>query len=144
MADFTVTAANVSADEKMGSIVRNYQASGSGTVGDSVYLDSDGKVLKSDADGSLAASRAVGIVVNTTSLYGDTTFVSGDFVSVCVFGPVYGFSGMAEGTYGWVSTTAGKVADAAPATAYDYILGQVHAADVFFVHPGIENPVSVA
>lgn len=144
MADLTVTAANVSADEKMGSIVRIAQAAAALTVGDLVYFDSDGKLLLADANASLAATRSVGIVVNTTSLYGETTTAIGEWAAVCVFGPVYGFSSLAEGTYGWVSTTAGKIADAAPATAYNFIVGQCFAADVFFVHPGIENPVSVA
>lgn len=134
----------MSASQEHGAVIRNYMAGGTVVVGNAVYLDSDGKVQKADANASLAASRAIGIVVNTSSLYGETSAPAGSYVSVCVFGPVYGFSGLAEGTFGWVGTTAGEIVDAAPSTAYQYILGQCDAADIFFVRPGIENPTSAA
>jgi hypothetical protein len=144
MAALTVTAANVSADWGQGAIIQNYQAAEALTVGNVVALDSDGKLVKADANASLAKSRAIGIVVQTTDLYGSTSVAAGGYCSVCTFGPVYGFSSLAEGTYGWVGTTPGELVDAAPSTAYQFIVGQCIAADTFFVRPGIENPVSAA
>lgn len=145
MTALTVTPANVSADQNQGSVVRNYQAGGALTVGQAVYLDSNNYVQAADANtSSVTTARGVGIVVNTPGPYGDTSIPSGGYCSICVEGPVYGFSGLTPGAYGWVSKTAGEIDDTAPTTAtYQYILGYAVAEDTFFVNPGITSPTSV-
>lgn len=143
MASLTVTAANVSAWQELGAVIQNFAVGTGGVdVGELVALDSNGAVVKADANGTAAVARAIGIVVNTTSLYGETAAVAGDYVSVCVHGPVYGFSSLAEGTYGYLSTTAGDIDDAGQTPGNDFVVGYAMRADTFFVHIGIAEPVS--
>lgn len=143
MAALSITAKNVSATQDQGAVIRNYEAAAALTVGQLVYLNSSGKVDKADANLSLEASRAIGIVVAGANTYDETTIAAGSRCSVCVFGPVYGFASLTPGTYGWVGTTAGEIVDAAPTTAYVYVVGQAVDADTFFVQPGISSPASV-
>lgn len=142
MADLTIIAKNVSADPSEGSIVQFYQTAEELSIGDAVYLNSDGKVLRTDANVSLEATRAIGIVVSGQGMYGETTIESGQTVGVCVLGKVYGFSSLAEGTYAWVSSTVGKLDNTAPTSAHQYIVGQCLGPDTLFVRPGISSPVS--
>lgn len=143
MAALTFIAANISADPNQGSIIRNYEAGGTVSVGDAVYIDGNGKVQLADASVSETTSLGRGIVVNSASLYGETSVASGQRCSVCVFGPVYGFYGMTEGAWGWVSATAGDIDDSAPSGgAYQHIMGYAAAEDVFFVNPGLTAPTS--
>lgn len=109
MADLTVTAKSVR--PLPSSIVREFTAGGSGNVGDIVYVDANGKVQQTDADAA-GTLVAIGVVVAVGS-YGATAFVSGDPVSVVIFGAVCGFSGLTPGSKVYVSNTAGKLADAA-------------------------------
>lgn len=143
MTDVSVTAANISADQTHGSVIRNYRAASQVTVGDVVYLDGNGRMARADADLSEAASRGVGIVVSGESMYGETTIEAGQFGSVCVFGPVFGFSGLTPGANYWVSKTPGKLDDTQPTSpTYRYIMGYAVSSDTFFVMPGKANTVS--
>lgn len=144
MAALSFTAANISADPNQGSIIRNFEAGGTVAVGKPVYIDSDGKVQLTDANVSATEALGHGIVVNSASLYGDTSIAAGQRCSVCVFGPVYGFTGLAEGTQAWVGATAGELVDTAPSGgAYVRVMGYAVASDVFFVDPGQSTPASV-
>jgi hypothetical protein len=143
MTALTVTAANVSADQNMGSIVKGYQALSACSVGQAVYLDgTTGKVAPADADAGTTEARGFGIIVEAANQYGETSIAADDYCSVCEFGPVYGFSGMTPGAYGWVSKTAGEIDDTKPTSAVQRILGHAQAADVFFVNPGESEDAS--
>jgi hypothetical protein len=130
MSAITVTAANVRPLE--GAVLRRYAAGGSGSKGDVVYVASDGDVEVTDAD-SAGTSNGVGIVVGVSD-EGVTTFVAGDAVTVCVYGPVGGFTLATPGAVSYVSGTAGKLDTAAGSTLKR--MGYNESATVFFVDPG--------
>lgn len=138
MANYTVTALDVS--PLPGAIWRDYDAGGSGNVGDLVYLDSNGAVQVTDASAA-ATAQALGIVVAAGSI-GATSFVSGDRVTVCEYGPVGGFSSMTPAGLGYVSETAAKIADTAPSTGASVVcvVGYCESATTFFVQIERINP----
>lgn len=147
MAALSFTAKNISVNPAQGSIVRSYKANAAITnpLGKAVALNSSGEIIEADANLSQAAATAIGIIVALPNIYSETgSLAAGEYAAVCVFGPVWGFSGLAEGTYGWVGTTAGQLLDAAPSTAYQYALGHCLSEECFFVRPGIASPVSAA
>ena len=133
MADITVTAADVR--PLPGAIIQRFTAGAALSVGDAVYIASDGDVEKADADVA-ASAQAIGIVVSAPD--GATSASAGDAVDVVVYGPVTGFSGMTPGNLVYASVTAGKVADAAPAATsgdYKWIIGRAVSAVTIFVAP---------
>lgn len=138
MADITVTAASVRALVANGAVIRPYTAGAALTVGDVVYIASDGDVEPADANVSLAATRGIGIVV--ASYDGETSIAAGNPASVCVLGPVGGFSDMTPGSNVHVSDTAGKLADSAGTAGR--IMGYAESATVVFVHPQQNDPTS--
>lgn len=128
MADLTVTAADVR--PLSGAVVRRFTAGGTVAIGDVVYVASDGDVEQ--ADGSLVGTTwLVGIAVATPD--GGTSAAAGERVDVVMFGPVAGFSSLTPGALGYVSDTAGKVADAVGTK--DAIVGFAESATVLFVRP---------
>lgn len=142
MATLTLVAANVSADWNQGSVIRNFIAAAAVTVGAAVALDSAGKLVLADAD-ALATARAIGIVVNGTSIYGGTSIAIGASASVCVLGPVYGYYGMDETKPAYISGTAGELVDAVPGSGYNFIIGRPVSETVLWVNPGVSAPVSI-
>lgn len=133
MADVTVTAADVR--PLPGSVVRRFNAGGSLNAGEAVYIAADGDVEQADANAS-ASSRIIGIVVGGPD--GKTSFSAGDRVDVVVFGPVAGFSGLAEEDLLFASTTAGALADAAPGGAsgdYIWVAGYPQSPTIAFINP---------
>jgi len=133
MSDLTVTAADVR--PLPGAVVMRFDAGGTITPGQVVYIASDGDVEAADADAAASAIVA-GIVVAGPN--GKTSFSAGERVDVVVLGPVTGFSGMTPGGHAFVSTTAGAVASAAPAGSsgdYVYVVGDIVAADTILVRP---------
>lgn len=109
MADITVTAASVR--PMPGTVRRDFVAGGSGSVGDLVYVKSDGTAAQASA-AAAGTAVAVGVVVSAGSM-GSTTFAAGDALSVVLVGAVGGFSSMTPGTVLYLSNTAGKFADVA-------------------------------
>lgn len=136
MTALTFTAGKISADQAHGSIIRPYVTAEAVGIGDVVALDSAGKVVLADGNGTWEEALAIGIVVSSASMYGETSIASGQTVGVCLFGPVYGFYGMTPGSYGYVSDTAGDLDDT-PSSTNGFVVGRVHAADVFFVNCGV-------
>lgn len=150
MTALTKTAANISASEERGAILRRFTANESMTPGDVVYLDSNNKVNKAKAD-SAAHARAIGIVVIPDNFYGESTIASGGTATVCVFGPVWGWNVsnstyMISGLPVWVDkTTAGILNDTAPTGgAYQFQVGHMLGNDTIFVDPGTTSPSSAA
>lgn len=139
MTALTITAAKVSADPMKGAVIRNYQTAATITVGKLVSLDSSGKLVLADGNGTAAVAKAIGICVAVANNYGETSVATSGYASVCVHGVVYGFSGLTPGAYGYVSDTAGDIEDTTSSTN-SMNVGQAVAADAFFVRPGIIEP----
>jgi len=136
MSALTVTAANVRPLD--GAVVRDFDAGEAVDPGELVYIATDGDVELADANLSLAATRAVGVVVAVEG--GKDSAASGDLVSVCMFGPVAGFSSLTPGANGYVSDTAGNIEDATGTAGR--IVGFAESAIVFFVCPQMNDPSS--
>lgn len=119
MSDVTLTAANIRPLKTHGAVILPGQAGGTITIGDLVYIASDGDWERADGNVSAALARPQGVAVE--SYDGETTINSGDPVSVVVFGPVSGFTGLTGGANYYLSDNVGKIADAVG--AYDRIVG---------------------
>lgn len=121
-----------------GAELRDFNAGGSGDLGSSVYIASDGDVEVTDADAAATAhGRGIVVAVNKE---GETTFADGDRVTVCVFGPVAGYSGMTPGARVFVDTEAGKLDHTAPSVVMP--MGYAESAGVVFVAPSMSGPTS--
>jgi hypothetical protein len=136
MTDVSLTAAHIR--PLNGAILRHYAAGGALVVGNAGYIASDGDVEKADANVSAATGRGIGVVVE--SYDGETAIVAGDPCTLCVFGPVSGFSGLTPGANYYVSDTAGAIADAAGTQSR--IIGYAESTTVLFVHPEMNDPSS--
>lgn len=131
MADIAFTAAQIRALTEHGAVIRTFDAGGTITVGHIVYMASDGDVEQADGNVDLDVARAIGVAVQGYD--GETSIVAGNPASVCVFGPVSGFSGMTPGAPVYVSDTVGRLADAAGTVSR--IMGYAETAGIVFVHP---------
>lgn len=119
MSDIAFTAANIRAHRSHGAVVIPGKAAGPLTVGHLVYQSSTGWI-RADGDVALGVpARAHGIVIE--SFDGETTIASGDAISVCVFGPVTGFTSLVANANYYLSDTVGRIADAVG--TYDRIIG---------------------
>ena len=138
MGDISLTAANVRALQANGAVVRPYTAGAAITVGEAVYIASDGDVEPADADLTEAAAKAIGIAVE--SYDGETSIAENDPVSVCVFGPVAGFSGMTPGQALYTSDEAGNISDTAGTASH--VIGHAESATIVWVDPDQSDPSS--
>lgn len=140
----TAVPAYASADWRQGSVIRNFVAGEALTILQAVYLHTDGKVYKADANVSTAVVRAVGVVVAAVNLYGETAIAAGQNCSVVVFGPIYGFTDMTIGGQVFVSTTPGVLTQTAPSSnAYQFVIGYAAEDDVLFINPEADAAASV-
>jgi len=130
MANITVTKANVR--PLSGATVRRYDAGGSLSVGDAVFLASDGDV-EGAIDATATSAWAIGIVVGCPD--GDTGAVAGEPVDVVVHGPVELASGLTPGDLAYVGDSAGMVSTAAGTK--EVVVGYVETASAIFVRPQI-------
>jgi hypothetical protein len=123
-----------------GSRVVTHTLGGAADVGDSVYIAADGDVEVSNGSAA-ATAEAIGLIVGIEgSVPYDTALVAGQRVTVCVFGPVGGFSGLTPGANGWVSDDAGELEDAEGTVTFP--MGYAQSTTVFFVQPGRAAPTS--
>lgn len=132
MAAITVTPDNVR--PLLGAIIRRGVAGAALSVGDAVYLDTDGTYKPADR-GAANTAAARGIVVSAPD--GALSAAAGDAIDIVVFGPVTGFSGMTPGANVFVGS-AGALDDAAPAPAsgeYKFIIGWAEDAETVVVSP---------
>lgn len=131
MADISLTAAQIRALTENGARVRPFTAGGTVTIGQAVYIATDGDVEPADANAGTPAEQAIGIAVE--SYDGETSIAAGNPVSVCVFGPVSGFASMTPGDVLYVSNTVGAIADAAG--SFSRVIGHAESATVLWVNP---------
>lgn len=121
MADMTVVSANVRALTSHGAVVVPGVAGGTVTIGYAVYQAiSDGEWLHADANVSAEVAAVLGIAVE--SFDGEDTVIAGNALSVCVLGPVGGFTDLVSGDVYYLSDTVGRIADAA--ATFDRIVGR--------------------
>ncbi len=91
------------------SISVDYTAGEALTAGDIVYMKSDGKVYKAQADGTAAEQELYGVA--KTSVSADET------VSTSLAGIEDSFAGLTTGTVYYLSETAGEITSTAPTTS---------------------------
>lgn len=118
MADMTVVSANVRALTSHGAIVVPGVAGATVTIGYLVYQNSSGLWEHADAN-AVGAQTALGMAVE--SYDGEDTVTVNNALSVCLRGPVGGFTDLNEGVLYYLSNTVGRVSDAEG--AYDRIIG---------------------
>lgn len=126
-----------------GAIVRRFTAGDSVSVGDAVFVYSDGTVKPADADAE-ASAQGRGIVVGV-GVAGSTSAITGQAVDVVTHGPVaLGTSGLTDGAVVYISTTAGKLDQTAPAANGDYpfVIGWAESDGVLYVQPQVTVPVA--
>ena len=138
MSDITVTAADVRPLHPF--LTARKRCGGSVNVGDSVYIDSSGYVQQTSAGtDTIGTSMCYGVVVavNTT---GGTVAASGDYCDVVIYGRVTGFSSLTANQLLWVSTGAGKIANAqASSNHYNFCVGQTEDSTTILVRPCAED-----
>lgn len=133
MAAFAATAANVRPLE--GARVRRYNAGGTITPGQAVYLANDGDVEAADADVE-AQAQVIGICIADGN--GAVSFGAGTRVDVVVWGPVTGYASLTPGGLVYASVTAGSMDQTAPAGAsgdFPFVVGYAESATTIFVSP---------
>ena len=118
MSTVTVTSANVRALTSHGAVVIPGTAGATVTIGYLVTQESDGDWVHADAN-SVGLQTAMGVAVE--SFDGEDTVAEGNAVSVCVAGPVSGFSSLTPAALYYLSDTVGRL-DTAEG-AYDRIVG---------------------
>lgn len=141
MADLTVSSTQMAPLTNHGAVVLPGKAGAAITVGYLVYQAADGDW--EHADGNVSATLAAAQGVAVASRDGETSIAAGDPVSVCVFGPVGGFTDVTAGANYYVSDTVGRISDAAG--TYSRIVGygvQMDGQAVLFVHPQQNDPAS--
>jgi len=129
MANLAVTPANVRPLD--GAVTRAFNLGGTAVPGDPVYIASDGDVERTDGNVSSTVAAFRGILVAIQG--GKSTGAAGDRATVCMFGPVAGFTGLTPGAPGYISNDVGKLEDAAG--AFTRFAGYAESATVFFVLP---------
>jgi hypothetical protein len=125
--EVTVTALDVR--PLPGAVCRNAIAAGVLNLGDIVAMTSTANTVdQADGNGNHAV---VGIVVAIGN-QGASASVAGDAVSVCLSGPVQGYSGMTPGNLHYLSDTIGRLSTAVGTAKV--LIGIAWAADILLVH----------
>lgn len=119
MTAVAVTSANVRALTSHGAVVVPGTAGATVTVGYIVYQASDGDWEHADANVSATLATAMGIAVQ--SYDGEDTVAAGNALSVCLRGPVSGWTSLTAGALYYLSDTVGRL-DTAEG-AFDRIIG---------------------
>lgn len=124
-----------------GARVRKAALDEAASVGHSVYVTSGDDVAQTDANVAIT-SEFHGVIVAIQD--GKQDGVAGDIATIVTYGPVAGFTGLTPGLRQWVSATKGKLTDVKPTGAGTWTRagGYAESAEIFFVQPGVEAPVS--
>lgn len=122
MTDMAVVSNSVRALTEYGALVVPGVAAATLTVGYLVYQDSNGKWTHADANVSATVALVTGVLVQTFD--GEDTVAAGQACSVCIFGPVSGFTALTAGAMYYLSDAVGRLADAfAGAGSFKKIVG---------------------
>ena len=142
MGDITVTAANVHLPNETEVVKIRGTLGAAATVGAPMYLDGSNGWKPADADVA-ASGQARGILVSIAS--GATTGASGNACDIVTEGRVTGYASMTPGGAVFVSTTAGRLDQTAPAAEGDFVfaMGWAESASTVYVHPQITVPVAL-
>lgn len=128
-----------------GSLVRPFVAAAEVEMGEAVYINTSGQVDLGDAN-TAATALARGIVVGANGVLPSSAgvFPAGTTVSVHLFGPIAGWSGMDENGTVFLSETAGDVTQTAPSGAgtWSREMGYAFTADLWMVNPPSSEPAS--
>ena len=119
MADMTVVSANVRALTSHGALVVPGVAGATVTIGYLVYQNSSGLWEHADANVSATLATVTGMAVQ--SYDGEDTVTVNNALSVCLRGPIGGFTDLNENALYYLSNTVGRVSDAEG--AFDRIIG---------------------
>lgn len=114
-----VTSANVRALTSHGAIVVPGTAGATVTNGYLVYSAADGDWEHADANAA-GLEGVLGVAVQTYD--GEDTVTVGNALSVCMSGPVSGFTGLTAGAIYYLSDTVGRLDDAAG--TFDRLVGR--------------------
>lgn len=114
-----VTSANVRANTSHGAIVVPGIAGATITIGYLVYQAADGHWEHADANAA-GLEGVLGVAVE--SYDGEDTVTVGNAVSVCMGGPVSGFTSLTAGAIYYLSDTVGRLDDAAG--TFDRLIGR--------------------
>jgi hypothetical protein len=101
-------------DASVANTGRNFTSGEALTAGDLVYLDTDGKVWKAFATGTIEESLVIGVA--QASVSADTT------VLVLTYGTETALSGLSAGVVYYLSGTAGQLTSTAPSGSGDNIV----------------------
>ena len=130
MTDLAVTAADVR--PLSGAVLRRFSAGGTIAVGAAVYVSGNDEVSAANG-GTITTAKAVGVLVGTNpNAASQTAAASGDAVDVCVFGPVAGFTPVANTIY-YIKDTDGVIQDSVGTK--DCMIGIGLSTSVLFVRP---------
>lgn len=119
-----------------GALVRSYDAGGTLTPGQAVYVASDGDVEAADGSAVSTLLGTAGIVVGGGSV-GKSSFAAGDRVDVVVLGPVTGYSSMTPGAPLYVHDTAGIISEVTGTKKF--FIGYAESAVTVFVRPQLSD-----
>jgi hypothetical protein len=139
MGDISLTAKEIR--PLPGAVVQRFNAGGTLTPGQSVYIASDGDVEAVDAD-ALGTSQVRGIVVSDG--IGSLSFAAGVRVDVVLGGPISGYASMTQGAIVYNSANAGKLDHTAPAGAgkCPCVAGYAMTDTILMVQPQTAIPVA--
>ncbi|HUW12503.1 MAG TPA: hypothetical protein VM537_22445 [Anaerolineae bacterium] len=117
-----------------GALCRRFAVASTTWAGQAVYINSSGSIAPADA---VTFAHAISPGVAVANNNGGTVFAAGDMIDVCVFGPLAGFTGAAEGSFAYPSaSTVGVLEDAVASSGnYNYIVGQMHSSTILFINP---------
>jgi hypothetical protein len=139
MAVILVTPAAVKPLE--GAMIRRGTAGASGTVGQFVTLQSDGKWDPSSSTASGTAAMG-GVVVAVNGQAGASSFGDGDRIDIVRYGAVAFGTGMTPGAAVYV-TVSGGGDQTAPVAGVVFKAGYAEAANILFVAPQTADPAAV-
>lgn len=119
MTAVAVTSANVRALTSHGAVVVPGTAGATVTIGYLVYQAADGDWEHADANAA-GLEGVLGVAVE--SYDGEDTVAAGNALSVCMQGPVSGFTSLTPGAIYYLSDTVGRLDDAAG--TFDRLIGR--------------------
>lgn len=119
MTAIAVTSANVRALTSHGAIVIPGTAGATVTNGYLVYSAADGDWEHADANAA-GLEGVMGVCVATYD--GEDTVTAGNAMSICVKGPVSGFTGLTAGAIYYLSDTVGRLDDTT--ATFDRLIGR--------------------